>query len=183
MTRRRLAYSVGFTLPENTPDLLKLIPEGVWVPAYGAHDQVRDGAWVAELTDLMDLSAWPAGMRVIVRKERPHPDAQLRFEDVDGMRLTAFVINTTREQLADLELRHRPAGARHAGAQRRPEQSDPTLELPSPRPAGAAACRVGPLKDAAHLVDMQVKAPIPEPAVDRKDHAHDHHSGGPARAH
>ncbi|MHA3947383.1 IS1380 family transposase [Cellulomonas bogoriensis] len=107
LARRRLAYSVGFTLPDNTPDLLKLIPEHVWAPAYDAHDAIRDGAWVAELTDLMDLTGWPKGMRVIVRKERPHPGAQLRFEDVDGMRITAFVTNSTKGQLADLELRHR----------------------------------------------------------------------------
>src|SRR5918912_1591769 len=46
-------------------------------------------------------------MRVIVRKERPHPGAQLRITDVDGHRITAFVTNTTKGQLADLELRHR----------------------------------------------------------------------------
>jgi Transposase DDE domain group 1 len=46
-------------------------------------------------------------MRVIVRKERPHPGAQLRITDPDGMRVTAFATNTTRGQLADLELRHR----------------------------------------------------------------------------
>ena len=107
LTRRRLAYSVGFTLPENTPDLLRLIPEDVWTEAYDAVDAVRDGAWVAELTDLLDLTSWPAGMRVIVRKERPHPGAQLRFEDVEGMRITAFATNTVRGQLPDLELRHR----------------------------------------------------------------------------
>lgn len=111
MTSQRLSYSVGFTLPEHTPDLLALIDDKVWTPAYDAHDEVRDGAWVAELTDLLDLSSWPAGMRVIVRKERPHPGAQLRFEDVDGMRITAFATNTRTggpgTQLADLELRHR----------------------------------------------------------------------------
>src|SRR5450756_1091417 len=107
LTGQRLSYSVGFTLPANTPDLLAKIPENGWTPAYDAHDQVRDGAWVAELTGLMDLEGWPAGMRVIVRKERPHPGAQLRFDDVDGMRITAFVTNTTRGQLPDLELRHR----------------------------------------------------------------------------
>jgi len=107
LTRRRLSYSVGFTLPENTPDLLKRIPKDVWTEAYDAHDGVRDGAWVAELTHLMDLTSWPAGMCVIVRKERPHPGAQLRFGDVDGMRITAFATNTTRGQLPDLELRHR----------------------------------------------------------------------------
>src|SRR5450755_1614662 len=46
-------------------------------------------------------------MRVIVRKERPHPGAQLRFTDIDGRRFTAFATDTKRGQLADLELRHR----------------------------------------------------------------------------
>src|SRR5450759_1353449 len=50
-------------------------------------------------------------MRVIVRKDRPHPGAQLRFGDVDGMRITAFATNTKAggpgTQLPDLELRHR----------------------------------------------------------------------------
>ena len=46
-------------------------------------------------------------MRVIVRKERPHPGAQLRITDADGMRITAFATNATKGQLADLELRHR----------------------------------------------------------------------------
>ncbi|TCO55732.1 DDE family transposase [Actinocrispum wychmicini] len=56
---------------------------------------------------MLDLSGWPLGMRVILRKERPHPGAQLRFTDADGNRLTAFATNTSRGQLADLELRHR----------------------------------------------------------------------------
>jgi Transposase DDE domain group 1 len=46
-------------------------------------------------------------MRVIVRKERPHPGAQLRLTDLDGHRFTAFATDTKRGQLADLELRHR----------------------------------------------------------------------------
>ncbi|MET7716176.1 transposase, partial [Streptomyces sp. NPDC005407] len=52
-------------------------------------------------------STWPKGMRLIVRKERPHPGAQLRFTDLDGLRLTCFATNTKGGQLADLELRHR----------------------------------------------------------------------------
>jgi hypothetical protein len=59
------------------------------------------------VTGLFDLTSWPTGMRLIVRKERPHPGAQLRITDLDGHRITAFVTNTTRGQLADLELRHR----------------------------------------------------------------------------
>ena len=79
----------------------------MWTPAYDADDEIRDGAWVAELTGLLDLTGWPAGMRVIARKERPHPGAQLRLTDVDGLRITAFATNTPRGQLPDLELRHR----------------------------------------------------------------------------
>jgi hypothetical protein len=56
---------------------------------------------------MLDLSSWPKGMRVIVRKERPHPGAQLRFTDFDGHRFTCFVTSTKGGQLADLELWHR----------------------------------------------------------------------------
>ncbi len=104
---QRLSYSVGFGLPAHTADLLAMIPEQVWQVAYDSDGGVREGAWVAELTGLLDLSGWPAGMRVIVRKERPHPGAQLRITDVNGLRVTAFATNTARGQLADLELRHR----------------------------------------------------------------------------
>ena len=107
LTDRRVQYSVGFTLPFHTPDLLKQIPEQVWTPAYDADGAVRHGAYVAELSDLLDLTSWPPGMRVIARKETPHPGAQLRFTDTDGKRVTAFATNTPRGQLADLELRHR----------------------------------------------------------------------------
>jgi hypothetical protein len=102
-----VSYSVGFALPGNAADLLELIPDTVWAPACDAEGQVRDGAWVAELTGLMDLARWPTGMRVIARKARPHPGARLRITDVYGLRVTAFVTNTARGQLADLELRHR----------------------------------------------------------------------------
>ena len=107
LVRRRVSYSVGYTLPANAPELYRVIPEHVWEPAYDPDGTPREGADVAELTGLLDLEEWPKGMRVIVRRERPHPGAQLRFQDVDGYRLTAFATNTTRGQLADLEVRHR----------------------------------------------------------------------------
>ena len=44
-------------------------------------------AWVAEATGLVDLTAWPAGTRLILRRERPHPGAQLRITDVNGHRI------------------------------------------------------------------------------------------------
>jgi hypothetical protein len=104
---RTLAYSLGFTLPEDAVTRLARIPATAWTPAYDDERTPRDGAWVAEATGVLDLSGWPAGMRVVVRKERPHPGAQLRFTDADGLRLTAFATNTTDGQLPDLELRHR----------------------------------------------------------------------------
>ena len=110
LTRRRLSYSVGFSLPGDLTSIqakLATIPDQLWEPAYDADGRLRPGAWVAEVTGLFNLASWPAGMRLIVRKERPHPGAQLRITDLDGHRITAFVTNTTRGQLADLELRHR----------------------------------------------------------------------------
>lgn len=107
LMRRRVSYSVGFTLPADTPDLYQKIPEDVWTPAYDTDGNIRDGADVAEFTGLLDLTGWPEGMRIIVRRERPHPGAQLRFDDVEGYRLTAFATNTRTGQLADLEVRHR----------------------------------------------------------------------------
>jgi hypothetical protein len=110
LTRRRLSYSIGFTLPGDLHSIQKTlatIPATAWEPAHDADGQVRPGAWVSELTGMFDLSGWPPGMRLIVRKERPHPGAQLRITDLDGHRITAFVTNTRRSQLADLELRHR----------------------------------------------------------------------------
>ena len=111
LARRGLSYSIGYTLPAATPDLYALVPATAWQDAYDADGALREGAAVVEFTDLLAsknlLKGYPPGMRVIVRRERPHPGAQLRLTDVQGYRLTAFVTNTTRGQLADLELRHR----------------------------------------------------------------------------
>jgi hypothetical protein len=104
---RRLHYSAGMTVTEDMQAAIAQVPASAWAPAYDGNGQARDGAWVADITGLLDLSGWPAGMRVIVRKERPHPGAQLRFTDIDGHRFTAFATGTRKGQLADLELRHR----------------------------------------------------------------------------
>ena len=74
----------------------------------------------------MDLSKWPAGTRLILRKERPHPGAQLRFTDADGHRVTGFLTDTPNGviagQLAGLELRHR----QHARVEDRIRQAKAT---------------------------------------------------------
>jgi hypothetical protein len=100
-------FSLGFAVDAQVQAAILALPEQAWTPAYDLDGAPRDGAWVAELTGLLDLATWPVGSRVIVRRERPHPGAQLCFTDVDGHRFTAFLTDTQAGQLADLEVRHR----------------------------------------------------------------------------
>jgi hypothetical protein len=103
---RWLSYSVGMVITEAIHERVLKIPASAWTPAVESDGEVRDGAWVAELTgDLLD--GWPQGIRLIARKERPHPGAQLRITDEDGMRITCFATNTLNQPIAGLELRHR----------------------------------------------------------------------------
>ena len=105
-----LQYSVGFGASLLVEDALDRLPRQAWRAALDGEGQPRDGAQVAELTRwLPDMTGhgWSAGMRIIARRERPHPGAQLRLTDVDGWRITLFATNTPRGRLADLELRHR----------------------------------------------------------------------------
>ncbi|WP_406272422.1 IS1380 family transposase [Streptomyces sp. NBC_00191] len=108
LTRRGrwLSYSVGMTITEQIHQAVLKVPGSAWTAATEPDGEIRDGAWVAEL-DGDVLKGWPKGMRLIVRKERPHPGAQLRFTDADGLRLTCFATNTTGTAIAALELRHR----------------------------------------------------------------------------
>ncbi|QQS01539.1 MAG: transposase [Austwickia sp.] len=93
--RRGLSYSIGYTLPAITPELYALLPATAWQDPYDADGALRDGAAVVEFTDLLTstnlLKGYPPGMRVIVRRERPHPGAQLRFSDVEGYPLSVKV--------------------------------------------------------------------------------------------
>lgn len=103
---RWLSYSVGMVITEAVHQAVLRIPAGTWSPAAEKDGEIRDGAWVAELSGHV-LDGWPKGMRLIVRKERPHPGARLRFTTPDGMRLTCFATNTPGQAIAALELRHR----------------------------------------------------------------------------
>lgn len=105
---RRVEYSVGFAVTDKIRAAIQLVPKATWTPATAADGGVREGGDVAELTGLLDLSGWPEGMRVIVRRERPHPGAQLSlFEEADGWRYQAIATNTQAGQLPFLEARHR----------------------------------------------------------------------------
>lgn len=107
-----VGFSFGYPVDARVQDAVDTINLGqCWYPAIDTSGGIRDGAWVAEATDLVNLSSWPPGTRLILRKERPHPGAQLRFTDADGMRVTAFITDTppgvVPGQVAGLELRHR----------------------------------------------------------------------------
>jgi len=110
--RQGVGFSFGFAVDARVRDAVDTLNlADAWYPAIDSGGAIRDGAWIAEATGLVDLSGWPAGTRLILRKERPHPGAQLRFTDADGMRVTAFITDTPNGvvdgQLAGLELRHR----------------------------------------------------------------------------
>ncbi|MGW6262087.1 hypothetical protein [Streptomyces sp. NPDC055085] len=53
------------------------MPNRLWSPALDQDGTLRDDAEVAELTGMVDLNGYPNGTRIIVRRERPHPGAQL----------------------------------------------------------------------------------------------------------
>jgi DDE family transposase len=107
-------YSVGFTMTDQVQAAILALPEYAWTPAVRIDGKLRDGADVAELTGILPrhglhlaANGWPPGIRVIVRRERPHPGAQLTFSDVHGYRFQTFATNTKVGQLAALEARHR----------------------------------------------------------------------------
>jgi hypothetical protein len=102
----RIAFLMGFDLTETIRRAILGLPESAWRPAIRQDGQVREGAWVAEITDRLDLSCWPAGSRVIVRRERPHPGAQLSFTDHDGHRFLATLTDLDGDP-AWLECLHR----------------------------------------------------------------------------
>jgi hypothetical protein len=109
ITNLGLAYSVGFSARQPVQDALAALPKQAWRTARDVDGGPRAGAQVAELTRWMPatLIGWPPGMRIIARRERPHPGAQLHITDDDGWRITVFATNTVGGRIADLEVRHR----------------------------------------------------------------------------
>ncbi len=117
-----LEYSIGFPSREGVQVAIEALPEQAWRAALDGDGEPRDGAQVAELTDWIPTPTkptrsparfgpqhWPAGMRIIARRERPHPGAQLRLTDHNGWRITCFATNTKGPgwTLPTLEVRHR----------------------------------------------------------------------------
>ena len=102
-----MRFSVGYELTEQVRAAILQIPEDAWVPALDQDGSERENGEVCEITDMVDLSTWPEGSRLIVRREHPHPGAQLSFTDHDGYRFQAILTDQTDPAIAVLECRHR----------------------------------------------------------------------------
>jgi len=104
-------FTVGHDLTETIRTACLSVPAPRWQPAITADgSDVREGAEVAEISDLVDLSHWPKGTRAIVRREEPHPGAQLTFTDIDGHRFQVFITDLADTDVAYLEALQRGRG-------------------------------------------------------------------------
>jgi DDE family transposase len=102
-----MRFSVGYELTDQVRAAILQIPEDAWVRALDQDGTERANGEVAEITDRVDVSSWPDGSRLIVRRERPHPSAQLSFTDPDGYRFQAILTDQDDEDIAVIECRHR----------------------------------------------------------------------------
>ncbi|WP_327238519.1 IS1380 family transposase [Streptomyces sp. NBC_01317] len=106
-----LRFSVGYAITEPVRRAIRSLPEDLWHPALDQNGTLRNGAEVAELTGMVNLAGYPAGTRITVRRERPHPGAQLSLFDLDeGLRHQVFLTDTPYSSGGSaqfLEVRHR----------------------------------------------------------------------------
>jgi hypothetical protein len=102
-----MRFSFGYELTESVRTAILETPADAWLAALDQDGSERENGQVTEITDRVDLSSWPEGSRLIVRRERPHPGAQLSFTDHDGYRFQAILTDQTDEDIAIIERRHR----------------------------------------------------------------------------
>jgi hypothetical protein len=122
----QMRFSVGHDLNAEVREAIAKLPDDAWVPAISQDGEPVAGhptkpreAYVVELTGLLDLSAWGEGARLLCRRERAHPGAQLSLIDTDGWRHQAFLTDQQDDDLAELDRRHRA----HAHVEQRIEDS------------------------------------------------------------
>jgi hypothetical protein len=104
---RGIEFSLGFRVREEVRLALCELDESEWMEAMDADMEPREEAQVADLTGEVDLSAWPDGTRMIVRRELPHPGATFNLFDPKGYRHQVFLSDSTDPDIAYLEARHR----------------------------------------------------------------------------
>lgn len=105
LIERDLRFSIGFPLSNQVRQAILAADEDAWVPALTQTGTERDGAAVIELD--LEPTGWPEAVRVICRRERPHPGAQFSFTDHNGYRFQCFITDQASDDIAALEARHR----------------------------------------------------------------------------
>jgi hypothetical protein len=103
----RLRFSVGYELTDQVRAAILNVPENTWVSTLATDGSERENGQVAEITEDVDLGSWPAGSRLLVRRERAHPGAQLSFTDHDGHRFQATLTDQPDADIQLLERRQR----------------------------------------------------------------------------
>jgi hypothetical protein len=104
-------FSVGVAITD--PVRHAIMIAATWIPAVDTDGQLRDGAEICEITRLLPAdyrAAYPEGTRFIVRRERPHPGAQLSlFDTIEGLRHQVMATDTPvgGASIQYLEARHR----------------------------------------------------------------------------
>ncbi|MCA1701143.1 MAG: IS1380 family transposase, partial [Actinobacteria bacterium] len=102
----RLRFSVGFDLSEPVREAIAGLPETGWVQAIRVDGTQREHSQVCEITDAVDLSAWPEGSRLIARRTKLKDGDQMSFADQDGHRLAVFLTDKP-GGVAERDLCHR----------------------------------------------------------------------------
>jgi hypothetical protein len=106
VVERGIEFSIGFEMRKAVRLAILALPPSAWTEAITSDCEIREGAEVAELTNL-DLSSWPEATRAIVRREEPHDGAQFSLFDPNGWRHQVFITNSTDTDISYLEARHR----------------------------------------------------------------------------
>jgi hypothetical protein len=108
---RDVRFVVGHKLSAEVAAVVTQLPKKRWQRAISADGtEERDSGEVAEITDLVDLSHWGEGTRMIARRELPHPGAQLTFSDLDGYRYQVFITDHEEADVCFLEGLYRGRG-------------------------------------------------------------------------
>jgi hypothetical protein len=101
-------FSVGVAITEPVRAAIRAVTD--WTPALDSDGHLRDGAEICEITGLIPAGGYPTGTRFVVRRERPHPGAQLSlFDTIEGMRHQVMATDTPpgHGSIQYLEARHR----------------------------------------------------------------------------
>lgn len=101
-------FSVGVAITEPIREAIRRATD--WIPALDSDGEPRDGAEICEITGLVPADGYPTGTRFIVRRERPHPGAQLSlFDTIEGLRHQVMATDTPagNGSIQYLEARHR----------------------------------------------------------------------------